>query len=268
MQRVLAMAGIGLLLICNVASAKNWQVVKSEHFLVYYLEDKDFAREVAQRAEGYYNKIASDLGYVRYDKFWQWKNRVAIYIYSTEQQYVVERDMRPRRSGRGAAQTHSDSGKRITGYRQDKEFLDGGLPSQLTRLIFRDFMGASRSGRGGMPLWIYEGLARWEDKFKREKSIKLIKRLIEIDNYIPFDSLMRMDVRREHGYVSRYTFYAEVVTIVGYLIDAHGGRRFTLFCRQLRDGRSLNEALSFVYRDRIRNVNELEKKWLKYYGGK
>ena len=238
------------------AIAQEWQAAKSEHFIVYYLDDKDFAGETAKRAEYYYGKIASDLGYVRYDNFWQWENRVAIYIYSTEQQFVVERDMGPRRPGNW-----------ITGYRQDEEFLDGGLPSQLTRLIFKDFMGVSPSGVGGIPLWIYEGLIQWENKFKREQSVKLIKKLVKKNNYIPFNSLMRMDVRVKHDYTSKRIFYAEVITMVGYLMDEHGGKRFALFCRQLRDGKKLNDALFFVYRDRIKNMKEFEKKWLLYYGG-
>jgi hypothetical protein len=77
-----------LLLLCCTARAESWQELKGEHFEIFYLEDAAFAQEALTRAERYYDKIASDLGYSRYDNFWQWDDRAKIYIYRNQEEFV------------------------------------------------------------------------------------------------------------------------------------------------------------------------------------
>ncbi|MBL7155671.1 MAG: hypothetical protein ISS90_00835 [Candidatus Omnitrophica bacterium] len=246
------------LLCCGLAQASGWQAVKSEHFVVYYKEDKNFAGETLRQAEKYYNKIASDLGYSRYDKFWQWENRVKIYIYPTREDFVESTGIE-RQWANGMANYEK---KEIISYKWSKGFTESLLPHELTHLIFRDFVGFT----GKIPLWLDEGVAQWEEK-ARGHAIKIVKNLIKDGNYIPVRRLMAMDVRHEDNYELARNFYAQATTLVGYLIEEYGGIKFSLFCRQLRDGKSVDEALSFVYANSIRSVDELEKKWLKYYGG-
>src|SRR4030042_3275592 len=73
------------------ALALEWQELKGEHFIVYFNPSDqgvsssgaeiDFVKEVLHKAELYYQRIAPDLGYPRYSKFWTWEKRVKIYIY-------------------------------------------------------------------------------------------------------------------------------------------------------------------------------------------
>jgi hypothetical protein len=60
------------------------------------------------------------------------------------------------------------------------------------------------------------------------------------------------------------TYYLQSVSLVGFLIERYGSEDFANFCRQLREGKSLDEALRFTYPTHIRDINELETKWREY----
>lgn len=209
------------------------------------------------KAERYYHKIASDLGYDRYDKFWQWDNRAKIYIYNTREEFIA---------GTGAVQwatgmTRYES-KEIMVFSASGGLLNSLLPHELTHLIFRDFVGF----KGTVPLWLDEGVAQWEEEYKKEQAQKTVKKLIRGGDFIPIDRLTRTDIRIESDKVMVNKFYAQAITLVGFLIEKYGGLNFTSFCRQLRDGKTLDSALSSIYTSSIPNTQELQKKWIEYYG--
>ena len=54
---------------------EDWKELTGTHFIVYYVGDEEFARDTLDQAEVYYNRIASDLGYQRYQEFWTWERR-------------------------------------------------------------------------------------------------------------------------------------------------------------------------------------------------
>ena len=60
------------------------------------------------------------------------------------------------------------------------------------------------------------------------------------------------------------TFYAQSVSLVGFIIKEYGADRFRKFCGQLRDEKSINEALRFTYPDEISTIELLEKSWHSY----
>ena len=246
----------------TVAIAQEWQAVKSQHFLVYYLDDKNFADNVSRNAERYYDKIASDLGYSRYDNFWQWDNRVKIYIYPDRAQFVAGTGV-PREWAEGLAKYKE---KEIISYKWSEGFLETLLPHELTHLIFRDFVGFPASG-GGIPLWLDEGVAQWEEESMKGEAKKITKELIRSHSYIPIRQLTEMDVRKEENTLVARNFYFQATTLVGFLVEKYGGRKFTLFCRGLRDGKSMDEALSSAYTNVISDTADLERKWVEYYGG-
>jgi len=59
-------------------------------------------------------------------------------------------------------------------------------------------------------------------------------------------------------------YYLESASLVGYLIDKFGSESFSAFCRELRDGKTIEEALSIAYPARISNITELEDGWREY----
>jgi len=249
-----------ILLCCGIAAAGDWKIRKGEHFLVYYVDNKKFAGEALSRAEKYYDKITTDLGYSRYDNFWHWDNRVKIYLYRTHEDFIRATGKNPWIYG--TVKYHE---KEIISYEWSAGFLDSLLPHEIAHLIFRDFVGFPAAGGKGIPLWLDEGVAQWEEEARRAKSVEEVRKLIREKSYIPIAELMETDVRTKSDYELSRKFYAQAVTLVGCMIKEYGPSKFNLFCRQLRDGKSVNAALAFVYTNSIPDIGELEKKWLEYY---
>jgi hypothetical protein len=258
--------------------AQQWQELKGEHFIIYYLSDEAFARKVRDTAEVYYRQIALDLGYPRYSEFWLWDKRVKIYLYPDHSSFL-------KATGQPEwSQGMADYAKKeIIGYNLSQIFLDSILPHEMAHLIFRDFVGF----KGEIPLWLDEGVAQWAEKNKRDYIKKLIKKAYEEDRLLSLEDLMRLDIRniraKEEVYVRSTTskngeprvlflsgdslinlYYLESVSLVGFLIETFGSDSFSHFCRQLRDGKRINEALTSTYPNYIRSLEDLERRWRKY----
>lgn len=263
--------------ICSYA--EDWQKLSSDHFNLFFARaDDKFAREVLDRSEAYYAQIASDLGYARYSEFWTWGNKVKIYIYPDHASFM-EATGQPEWS-QGMADYLK---KEIIGYFGSKGFEDSILPHEMTHLIFRDFVGF----KGEVPLWLDEGVAQWHEKVRREEVRRMTKDLYEKDSLLSIKDMMKLDVRnikyKDTVYIRPIktksgekgvlflsgdslisTYYLQAVSLVDFLISAYGTDTFTHFCRQLRDGKPLEEALGFAYPTYIRNLDELELEWKKY----
>lgn len=249
-----------VLLCSSAAGAENWMELKSEHFEVFYLEDDKFAQDVLTRAEKYYERIALDLGYSRYDNFWQWDKRAKIFIYRNHDEFLKATG---KRSWIYGSAIYNE--RKIISYKWSQGFLDVLLPHELSHLIFRDFVGF----KGAVPLWLDEGISQWEEANKRKWAVYTVKNLIRNRDYIPLADLTRIGTGSgsENDFTMSAKLYAQAVTLVGYLIEKYGPEKFGQFCRGLRDGKNVNEALSYAYTDSIRNIAELEKGWLDYYKG-
>jgi len=55
-----------------------------------------------------------------------------------------------------------------------------------------------------------------------------------------------------------YVYYIQSVSLVGFLIEDYGSKRFADFCRELRDGKTVQQALLFAYPTHIRSLEEFE----------
>ena len=286
------------------ARALDWQELKGEHFIVYFTPSQqgtspqgaeidpstslecngersrtiDFVKEVLHKAELYYQRIALDLGYPRYSEFWTWDKRVKIYIYPDHTSYVKETG-HPEWS-HGMADYNK---KEILSYSLSKDFLDSILPHEMAHLIFRDFVGF----KGDIPLWLDEGVAQWEETEKRQKIISIIRDFYNKDSLLSITDMMKLDIRnikKMDGLHIRSIitkkgdrgvlfltgenllniYYIQSVSLVGFLIEKYGSAAFADFCRSLRDGKSVEQALTSAYPNHIRNLEEFEKNWRKY----
>jgi hypothetical protein len=259
--------------------AQDWQQLSSDHFNLYFVSaDDKFARAVLDKSEVYYAQIASDLGYARYSEFWTWANKVKIYIYP-DQASFMEATGEPEWS-QGMADYLK---KEIIGYFGSKGFEDSILPHEMAHLIFRDFVGF----KGEVPLWLDEGVAQWHEKVRREEVRRMTKGQYEKDSLLSIKDMMKLDIRNikykdtvyirpiktksgERGVLFLSgdslisTYYLQAVSLVDFLILEYGTDTFTHFCRQLRDGKSLEEALGFAYPAFIRNLDDLERVWKNY----
>ncbi len=258
--------------------AQEWQEISGEHFIVYFIQDDKFAKEVADRAEFYYQRIATDLGYPRYSKFWTWDNRAKIYVYPDHESYLKATGQ-PKWS-QGVAQYKTRS---IISYVWSSGFMDSLLPHEMAHLIFRDFVGF----KGEIPLWLDEGVAQWAEEPKRNQIKAMARYLYDSDTIIALSDMMKLDIRLitddskvyirptrtktgEPGvlFLSKgnliNTYYLQAVSLVGFLIEKYGSYAFADFCRELRDGKSMEDAFRGAYPVRINNLDELENKWREY----
>lgn len=241
-----------------VAEDEPWKELKGENFLVFYMEDPGFSQEVLTQAERYYQGIATDLGYSRFDNFWQWENRAKIYLYRNHEEFLKATGKQPWIHG-----TAFYDKRTILSYKWEHNFLETLLPHELCHLIFRDFVGF----KGEVPLWLDEGVAQWEETGNRGRTLDVVRALVAKKEAIPLRELTQIDSRSEKDPVLTTKLYAQAASLVGFLIEKYGPPKFLLFCQQLRDGKSLDDALSFVYTDVIDSLDDLEKKWAQHYGG-
>jgi hypothetical protein len=176
--------------------------------------------------------------------------------------------------------------KQIISYTHSESFADSILPHEMAHLIFRDFVGF----KGEVPVWLDEGVAQWAEPLKRERvktvsqnllnnatffsvadMVNLDIRKVSVDSVIEIHSMRNKDGNRtllslKGGDVVKI-YYIEAVSLIGFLIDSYGAISFTEFCRQLRDGKSLEDAIRSAYSIHISGIEELESAWLKYLRG-
>ncbi|MFH0918331.1 MAG: hypothetical protein V1830_04275 [Candidatus Omnitrophota bacterium] len=269
---------LGLLCLGQPAAAEDWKEKKSEHFIVYFNQDESFAQAVLDGAEKDYRNIAYDLGYARYSEFWTWDKRVKIYIHPDRAAFLKATGQ-PNWSEGMADYTN----KQIVSYVWGKGFIESLLPHEIAHLVFRDFVGF----RGEIPLWLDEGVAQWEETAKRQEVKDLVQRYYQDDNLLLVSDIMRLNIENlkgKQGVLIRATrtkdnkdgvlflspnnlieiYYLESVSLIGYLIEKFGSNSFSGFCRELRDGRSVEEALKIAYPLHIRSIKEFEDGWREY----
>lgn len=238
------------------ALAAEWKEVKGDHFIVHYINDEGFAKEVGRNAETYYNRIASDLGYSRFN-FWQWDNRVKIYIYPDEASYLAKTGQ-PAWS-KGVA---SYTDKSISSFDWSEDFMETLLPHEIAHLIFRDFVGF----KGEVPLWLDEGVAQWQEPLTRQlarragASVIMNKQMFQIEYLMWIKSLDGKSAQEVSA------FYAQSLSIVDFLIKHFGLTAFGQFCRDLRDAKPFRDALRANFTG-IESEGVLEAKWRQYVLG-
>jgi hypothetical protein len=256
----------------------SWLEKKSEHFIVYFNQDEKFAQEVLDTAEKDYRRIAYDLGYERFSEFWTWDKRVKIYIYPDRDSFLKVTGQPSWSEGMA-----DYTSKQVVSYVWGKGFVESLLPHEIAHLVFRDFVGF----KGEIPLWLDEGVAQWEEEAKRKEIRNLIQRYYQQDNLLLVSDIMRLNIsnlKGKQGLLIRATrtkdgkdgviflsannlidiYYLQSVSLVGYLIEKFGSTAFSGFCRELRDGKSVEEALKISYPLRIRSIQEFDDGWREY----
>lgn len=267
-------------------AAGAWKEFKGTHFLAYCPDNpstakkmEKFTKDILHKAEIYYKNIATDIGYPRHSEFWLWDNRVKIYIYPDHESYV-KMTKQPKWS-RGVADFET---RTISSYSMSDGFADSILPHELAHFIFRDFVGWTDK----IPTWLDEGVAQWAEVTKRDLIKGHVKHLYNQKALMSLSEVMRIDItlfkedkvrlmpalgheKKGHkkglildGEELIYVYYMQSVSMVGFLIEEYGSKRFVGFCRQLRDGKTVLEALTFTYPTHIHNLKEFEEKWILY----
>ncbi|MFH1888598.1 MAG: peptidase MA family metallohydrolase [Candidatus Omnitrophota bacterium] len=236
------------------ASGDGWSVTKSTHFIIYYKKaPQDFIDHAIQKSEYYYNKIADDLGFRRFD-FWLWDNRAKIYIHDDAKAYQAATGQPSWSAGCAIIQR-----KEIHTFGQAQAFFDETLPHEMGHIIFREFVGFYNPD---IPTWLDEGVASYEEEELQSTAKRLVKEAIAVNTFINLETLSKMSPHSIGDTKRIALFYAEAVSIVDYLVREFGQDSFILFCQNLRDKRDLERAIAYVYP--FRNIRELDKSWQEY----
>jgi hypothetical protein len=235
---------------------EDFKEKRSTHFIVYYKDgvDVDFIDDIIDSAEGYYDDIAKNLGYHRYN-FWLWDERAKIYIFNDKDSYQSQ-TKQPEWSG-GCALYQE---RKLWTYPHAAGFFDSILPHELGHIIFREFVGFGSN----IPLWFEEGAASYQEKSKRYAAKSMVKDFIAKKRIFTMPELSSI---RSAGDISdnevAEVFYAEAVSIVYFLINKFDDYRFAMLCRNLRDGIDFDTALDKSYFN-IKDSQDLYKQWLRY----
>ena len=244
---------LAVLASCTLLSAQSdttWNTAKSTHFIVYYKNASEkFVNELIDKAEGYYDKIADDLGFRRYN-FWLWDDRAKIYIHDNASDYQQATGLPEWSSGCAYA-----AQKTIYTFPYARDFFDTVLPHEMGHIIFREFVGF---GNKAIPIWLDEGVASYEQEVRFAMG-PFIKSARHDGRFIPLTQLSRLNPQAMPDANMVYLFYAESVNIVDYLIKKFGKEIFITFCQDLRDEKDFRHALSKNYP--FRDIGELGEVW-------
>ncbi len=61
-------------------------------------------------------------------------------------------------------------------------------------------------------------------------------------------------------------YYLQAISLIDFMIERFGADRFIAFCRHLRDGKNIDNALKFSFPTVLRTADELQAAWLDYLG--
>jgi hypothetical protein len=233
----------------------EWRELKGDHFILHQEGDsRSFGDRVLHQAEGYYDEIARALGYSRRGDFWLWEDRCNIYVYESRESFLKATKQPEWSSGFANLKR-----RMIVTYEDAPEFLNSLLPHELAHLIFRDFVGVET---GEVPLWLDEGMAMAQEKAKREQMDQVVSALVAGESWLPLEKLSEIRKIKSYSPEQALAFYAQAQSIVRFLLETSEGGRFLGFCRNLRDGETLEEALRKNYPKEFTSIQALEHQWL------
>jgi hypothetical protein len=227
-------------------AADAWRELKGKHFIIYSQDDSVASRAVLHQAEAYYDSIVKKLGFKRLDNFWLWERRAKIKLYASHHAFI-----QAAKAPAWAVAKASVRSRTIEGFGSSALFLKSRLPHELAHLIFREYIGFT----GTIPLWLDEGVAQWCEQGDHQASVRPMR------EWIPLQTLTSMSVRQNQDAHRVRLFYNESASLVQYLVESYGRDRFSKFCRQLRDGKTLDGALRFTYPKSISSMVALEQQW-------
>jgi hypothetical protein len=239
--------------------SEKWLEKKSRHFIVFYLDDAAFAGDIIVLAEQYYSRINVELGLnhvVKRDRVpWLGDKRCRIYLYRDHDEYVhVTRS--PEWSGGVTSYTE----RIVRSFSGSLDFKENILPHEMAHILFREYVGFNNLR---VPLWLDEGVAQYAEAGKRGEALAVMKRGLEQGTYVPFEELNRIQIGGQgNSFVS--LFYMQSASLVHFLISKYGSGRFINFGSALRDGRSVERALSSGVSTSFESLGKFEEAWKRF----
>ncbi len=265
MRSVTILFFFGVLFFTPFAVAENapFREVTSAHFLVQYTlsEERALAGQVLDRAEVYYDKVARDVGYGRYQNFWTWESRAKIVIYPDQISYARFTGQPGWSKGYASRESRLFRDRVIVTYDSQPELLDEVLPHEIAHLILWDHLGFNNHNA---PLWFEEGVAQLEEPQTRAKVSSAIKGVVEAGHHIPFFTLQAAQSADLKERLNVSLFYAESLSVVVFLIEKYGQEAFYRLSKELRDGHNFEESFARAYAGIFDSFASAEGRWKAY----
>jgi len=140
------------------------------------------------------------------------------------------------------------------------EGLKATIGHEMTHLVFNEYMGLSQAA--GLR-WINEGAAVYEESRSNQASAAFYAEKVitaVAPNPIPFSQMVNLVPQNEsERNVDRW--YAQVGSVVGFMIRQGGSFSFSIFLSKLRDGVPVDKALEDTYSGLWKNLDDLERSW-------
>lgn len=261
----------GGLLLFSVLLAPAWSMelgsgfveISSEHFRARFLTpaDRSLARQALQRAEELYKKIAWDIGYNRYRQYWTWEDRVGIVLFPDRVSFAHFTGQPDWSVGYASRESKFFHNKTIVSFSGQANFFDEILPHELAHLILWDYFDQHISN---VPLWFEEGIVQLQEANKRPMAKPALRPVVQAKKHILFSTLgqLRPSQLPEDAQVG--LFYAQSLSIVVFLVEKYGQSSFYRLCKEMREGRSFDEALTRSYQGIFNTMDDLESRWVRY----
>ena len=140
------------------------------------------------------------------------------------------------------------------------EGLKATIGHEMTHLVFNEYMGLSQAA--GLR-WLNEGAAVYEESRSNPASAAFYAERVRAGvapNPIPFSQLTNLVPQSEsQRNVDRW--YAQVGSVVGFMIRQGGSFSFSIFLSKLRDGATVDKALEDTYNGLWKTLPDVEKAW-------
>ncbi len=251
-----ALIFITLLLFQAGGESQNFpkQRLLKDHFVIYH-ENRNVANKLGWKAEYYYKRILRHLGVQGFHP-WEGENKCVILIFKTHDEYVKEMNA-PEWSAGIALRDKS----LFAMFEGAKDIEVGTLPHELTHLILNEYFGNPDL----IPRWFTEGMAQYEEEERADYNYKkFILENVKEDKRIKladlFDGKYILDTRLKIS-----LFYAQSASIIDYMRTRLLQTQFSQFLEEIKNGKSVDEALKEVYQWKFPNgISDFEKRWLEY----
>ena len=238
------------------ADEVSWQENKSTHFIVFAQEQSPFVDDVLRKAEDVYSDEVGYFGSLPPNGFWTWENRCKVYIYVSAAEYQS-------RTGQPDWSTGFADVKRrsIVSYQEAPEFMDSVLPHEMAHLIFREFIEIDNRQ---VPRWLDEGFAVAQEERMRVSLDEVIHKAVRSNSHIPIRALSQVGSLQSRPAEQARLFYSEAQSLTRFLLEKRDPSPFINFCRALRDGNTIEEALRKSYDRDYPNIESFERAWKRY----
>ncbi|OGS08296.1 MAG: hypothetical protein A2270_10720 [Elusimicrobia bacterium RIFOXYA12_FULL_51_18] len=228
----------------------GFAMMESRHFIIYE-EGASVSKELVDNVENLHGNIMLDL--VAFSPWTRDNRRVYVFFAQNQDTYQRLTD-RPAWSG-GVA---SLSERKIYLFKSEEAF--GILAHELTHIYFDSFFPAERSS----PLWLSEGMATYiQSERGHSTPIWLAQnlKLLEKGGGFKLNDLVRIDNMQGADEDNVRLWYAQSYSIVRFLTRMKAGEAFYTFCKRLRDGTPVHQALYQAYGMPYNKLSSLEYAW-------